>query len=113
MFANEAEILSLPRGGAGGSGRGYAPKVATLVVTRSELGALAVSGGETAEVPAEPIERWSTPPGGDLFAPGFLQEKPAAWLGRSLKLGAIAAAEVSSLWRAARARPESAGGRPA
>jgi sugar/nucleoside kinase (ribokinase family) len=47
--------------------------VPTLVVTRSENGAIAVSGGERAEVPAEPIERLvDTTGAGDLFAAGFL-----------------------------------------
>ena len=50
-----------------------APKVETLVVTRSEDGALAIRGGERADVPAEPIEKLvDTTGAGDLFAAGFL-----------------------------------------
>ncbi|MFN5243476.1 MAG: PfkB family carbohydrate kinase, partial [Novosphingobium sp.] len=40
-----------------------------LVVTRSEQGAVAVSGGQRAEVPAEPVVRVvDTTGAGDLFA---------------------------------------------
>ncbi|MCY7398169.1 MAG: PfkB family carbohydrate kinase, partial [Sphingomonas bacterium] len=82
-----------------------APKVATLVVTRSEQGAIAVSGGTRVAVPAEPIERLvDTTGAGDLFAAGFLAGQ-ARGLGLevSLKLGAIAAAEVIQHYGA---RPE-------
>ena len=76
-----------------------------LVVTRSEKGALAVSGGERVQVPAEPIaEVIDTTGAGDLFAAGFLAGQAQ---GRSLKdsltMGAIAAAEVISHYGA---RPE-------
>ena len=48
-------------------------KVETLVVTRSEDGALATRGAERADVPAEPIEKLvDTTGAGDLFAAGFL-----------------------------------------
>ena len=71
------------RGGDRGDGREPAmskrpsprsPQVVpTLVVTRSEKGAIAVAGGERADVPAEPIERLvDTTGAGDLFAAGFL-----------------------------------------
>jgi sugar/nucleoside kinase (ribokinase family) len=106
LFANEAEIQAL----AGvqeleAAVAAVAPKVATLVVTRSENGALAVSGGERAEVPAEPIGRLvDTTGAGDLFAAGFLVgEARGLGLERSLKLGAIAAAEVIQHYGA---RPE-------
>ena len=106
LFANEAEILML----AGSDDletalQSVAPKVQTLVVTRSEQGALALSGGERAQVAAEPIEQLvDTTGAGDLFAAGFLAGR-ARGLGleQSLKLGAIAAAEVIQHYGA---RPE-------
>jgi sugar/nucleoside kinase (ribokinase family) len=106
LFGNEAEILML----AGTEEfeealAAVAPKVRTLVVTRSEQGALALSNGERAEVAAEPIERLvDTTGAGDLFAAGFLagQARGLA-LEQSLKLGAIAAAEVIQHYGA---RPE-------
>ena len=81
------------------------PKVETLVVTRGEQGALAFSGSERAEVAAEPIERLvDTTGAGDLFAAGFLAgQARGLGLERSLKLGAIAAAEVIQHYGA---RPE-------
>ena len=83
----------------------YRDKVETLVVTRSELGALATRGGERADVPAEPVrEVVDTTGAGDLFAAGFLVgEARGLGLERSLKLGAIAAAEVIQHYGA---RPE-------
>ena len=74
LFANEAEILAM--GGVShletaiGSVK---DKVETLVVTRSEHGALATQRGERAQVAAEPItELVDTTGAGDLFAAGFL-----------------------------------------
>ena len=106
LFANEAEITEL----AGETDfdaaiAAVAPKVATLVVTRSEKGAIAVSGGEQASVAAEPIERLvDTTGAGDLFAAGFLAGQARGLsLDVSLKLGAIAAAEVIQHYGA---RPE-------
>ncbi|BAQ48564.1 MULTISPECIES: adenosine kinase [Methylobacterium] len=68
------------------------------VVTRSEDGALVVSGDETKSVPASPVrEVVDTTGAGDLFAAGFL-----AGLARGLdhadcaRLGAVAAAEIIS-----------------
>ncbi|HEX6603765.1 MAG TPA: PfkB family carbohydrate kinase, partial [Sphingomicrobium sp.] len=77
----------------------------TLVVTRSEHGALAMRGGERAEVAAEPVgEVIDTTGAGDLFAAGFLfgytRERSLEQL---LRLGAIAAAEVIQHYGA---RPE-------
>ncbi len=106
LFANEAEILEM----AGtddfdAAVAEYAAKVPTLVVTRSEHGAVAVRGDERASVPAEPIERLvDTTGAGDLFAAGFLAgEARGLGLEKSLKLGAIAAAEVIQHYGA---RPE-------
>ncbi len=106
LFANEAEITEL----AGerefdAAVAAIAPQVATLVVTRSEQGAIAVSGNERASVLAEPIERLvDTTGAGDLFAAGFLAgQARGLGLEASLKLGAIAAAEVIQHYGA---RPE-------
>lgn len=106
LFANEAEILAM--GGVPHletAVAGIAGKVETLVVTRSEHGALATQRGERAHVPAEPIrELVDTTGAGDLFAAGFLTgQARGLTLQQSLKLGAIAAAEVIQHYGA---RPE-------
>jgi sugar/nucleoside kinase (ribokinase family) len=82
-----------------------APKVETLVVTRSEDGALATRGGERADVPAEAIKQLvDTTGAGDLFAAGFLLGTARGKdLEASLRLGAICAAEVIQHYGA---RPE-------
>ena len=106
LFANEDEILSLTGVADFDSAvAAVAPKVPVLAVTRGALGAVAVSGEERAEVAAEPIAKLvDTTGAGDLFAAGFLagqaREKS---LEVSLKLGAIAAAEVIQHYGA---RPE-------
>jgi sugar/nucleoside kinase (ribokinase family) len=97
LFANQAEIEALA--GVAHLDSAVAAmkdKVETLVVTRSEDGALAVRGGERADVPAEPIAQLiDTTGAGDLFAAGFLVgEARGVGLENSLRLGAIAAAEV-------------------
>ena len=97
LFANEAEISQLANMVAFDDAiSAIASKVETLVVTRSAHGAVAVRGGDQARVPAEPIEKLvDTTGAGDLFAAGFLAgEVRGLGLKRSLKLGAIAAAEV-------------------
>ena len=106
LFANEDEIIAL----AGedefeAAVAAVSPKVPVLVVTRSEKGAIAVTGAERAEVAAEPIERLvDTTGAGDLFAAGFLAgQARGKSLEVSLKLGAIAAAEVIQHYGA---RPE-------
>ncbi|HET7605648.1 MAG TPA: adenosine kinase [Sphingomicrobium sp.] len=106
LFANQAEIEALAgvphldTAIAAVSG-----KVETLVVTRSEDGALATRGGERVEVSAEPIDTLvDTTGAGDLFAAGFLVgEARGLGLERSLRLGAICAAEVIQHYGA---RPE-------
>jgi sugar/nucleoside kinase (ribokinase family) len=106
LFANEAEIVSLTgQAGFDEAVAATAGRVQVLVVTRSEKGAVAVEGGETVQVAAEPVERIvDTTGAGDLFAAGFLtgraQGRPNA---ESLRMGAIAAAEVISHYGA---RPE-------
>ena len=106
LFANQAEVEAL----AGvahleSAVAAIAPKVGTLVVTRSEDGALAVRGGERADVPAEPIKGLvDTTGAGDLFAAGFLLGTARGKsLEQSLRLGAICAAEVIQHYGA---RPE-------
>ena len=106
LFANEAEIQAM----AGVAHvetavAAFRDKVETLVVTRSEKGALATQRGERADVPAEPVDKVvDTTGAGDLFAAGFLTgQAQGRSLEQSLKLGAIAAAEVISHYGA---RPE-------
>ncbi len=106
LFANEAEIRELTgTDDLDEAIRSVADRVGTLVVTRSEKGAIAVSNGERAEVPAEPVDRVvDTTGAGDLFAAGFLLgQARGLGLERSLRIGAIAAAEVISHYGA---RPE-------
>ena len=106
LFANEDEILMLAGAADCDSAiAAVAPEVETLVVTRSERGAIAQRGDERAEVPADPIEQLiDTTGAGDLFAAGFLAgEARGLGLERSLKLGAICAAEIIQHYGA---RPE-------
>ena len=106
LFANEDEIQAM----AGVAHvetavDAFKNKVETLVVTRSEKGALATQRGERADVPAAPVEKVvDTTGAGDLFAAGFLAgQAKGLSLEQSLKLGSIAAAEVISHYGA---RPE-------
>jgi sugar/nucleoside kinase (ribokinase family) len=106
LFANEHEIQALADAAdLDGAIAAIAPKVGVLVVTRSEQGALAVAGGDRAEVPAEPVDEVvDTTGAGDLFAAGFLTGfAQGRSLEDSLRIGAIAAAEVISHYGA---RPE-------
>jgi sugar/nucleoside kinase (ribokinase family) len=106
LFANEAEVQAL-------AGTAHfetaltstAARVPVLVVTRSEKGAIAVAGSERAEVGAEPVAKVvDTTGAGDLFAAGFLAGlTQQRGLEQSLRIGAIAAAEVISHYGA---RPE-------
>ncbi|MGE8132696.1 adenosine kinase [Novosphingobium subterraneum] len=106
LFANEHELAALTGVEDFHAGlEQLAAKVPTVVVTRSENGAHAISNGEHAHVPAEPIAKVvDTTGAGDLFAAGFLfgyvRNKP---LSESLTLGAICAAEIISHYGA---RPE-------
>jgi sugar/nucleoside kinase (ribokinase family) len=106
LFANEAEIQALaavPHFDTAVAD--VQDKVEILVVTRSEKGAIAVSGGERVAVPAEPVSAVvDTTGAGDLFAAGFLAGyTQGRGLEESLRIGAIAAAEVISHYGA---RPE-------
>jgi sugar/nucleoside kinase (ribokinase family) len=106
LFANEAEAASMAMvNDIEEAVACLAQEVPTLVVTRSEAGATAISGGERADVPAEPIQRLvDTTGAGDLFAAGFLSGQARGLnLEASLRLGAIAAAEVIQHYGA---RPE-------
>ena len=106
LFANHLELAALTGESDFEAGiAALAPKVPVLVVTRSAEGAVAVSNGERAEVPAEPIDKVvDTTGAGDLFAAGFLyghvNNEP---LERCLRRGAIAACEIISHYGA---RPE-------
>jgi sugar/nucleoside kinase (ribokinase family) len=106
LFANEDEIKGLSgEEDLEAAVAATAARVPVLVVTRSERGALAVAGGERAEVAAEPVARVvDTTGAGDLFAAGFLAgQAQGRSLEQSLRIGAIAAAEVISHYGA---RPE-------
>jgi sugar/nucleoside kinase (ribokinase family) len=99
LFANENELLALAQVEDFEAALAkIAPQVPTLVVTRSEQGAIAVVDGERVAVPAEPVAAVvDTTGAGDLFAAGFLhgqaQGRP---VGESLRMGAICAAEIIS-----------------
>jgi sugar/nucleoside kinase (ribokinase family) len=105
LFANQAEIEALADADLEKAVAAIGPRVETLVVTRSEKGALAIRGGERADVPAEPIQKLvDTTGAGDLFAAGFLfGTARGKSLEDSLRLGAICAAEVIQHYGA---RPE-------
>lgn len=106
LFANEHELAALTGVDDFHAGlEQLAAKVPTVVVTRSENGAYAMSAGEQAHVPAEPVARVvDTTGAGDLFAAGFLfghvRGRPLA---ECLTMGAICAAEIISHYGA---RPE-------
>jgi sugar/nucleoside kinase (ribokinase family) len=106
LFANEAEIVSLTQAAdLAGALAAVEGKLPLLVVTRSEHGALAIRGNERAEVAAELVAKViDTTGAGDLFAGGFLAgHARGGSLEASLRMGAIAAAEVISHYGA---RPE-------
>ncbi|MFZ5749357.1 MAG: adenosine kinase [Pseudomonadota bacterium] len=99
LFANENELLSLcETDDLEAAVEATAAKVPTLVVTRSEKGAIAVQDGTRVAVPAEPIDAVvDTTGAGDLFAAGFLHgQAQGRGLAESLRLGAICAAEIIS-----------------
>ena len=99
LFANEIEIKSLAQSDdLEEAVAAFADRVPLLVVTRSEHGAIAVSGNARVDVPAEPVaEVVDTTGAGDQFAAGFLAgQAQGRSLEHSLRMGAIAAAEVIS-----------------
>lgn len=106
LFANEHELAALTGKQDFHEGiAALASHVPTLVVTRSEKGAHAVSHGEVATVAAVPVARVvDTTGAGDLFAAGFLYGHVRGLpLQSCLSLGATCAAEVISHYGA---RPE-------
>jgi len=106
LFANEHELAALTGLEDFHAGiAALADKVPTLVVTRSEKGAHAVSGGEHAAVAAAPVAQVvDTTGAGDLFAAGFLYGHVRGLaLETCLGLGSICAAEIISHYGA---RPE-------
>ena len=106
LFANEAEIVSLTgESDFDAAVASAAKRVPLLVVTRSEQGAIAVEAGRRVDVAAEPVAKVvDTTGAGDLFAAGFLAGiAQGRDLEQSLRIGAIAAAEVISHYGA---RPE-------
>lgn len=97
LFANEAEIMSLTETAQVDAAiAAVQDKVETLVVTLAEQGACAIRGGERTQVPAAPVDRVvDTTGAGDLFAAGFLHAQARGDdLERSLRLGALCAAEI-------------------
>lgn len=74
LFANEAELLSLVQTDDFEAAlKTVSAQITTIAVTRSEKGAVIVSGGTRADVPADAIETLvDTTGAGDLFAAGFL-----------------------------------------
>ncbi|MDP9056558.1 MAG: adenosine kinase [Pseudomonadota bacterium] len=106
LFANEAELAALTGlDDVDAAIAELAPQLPVLVVTRGAMGAVAVSAGERADVPAHAVAQViDTTGAGDLFAAGFLfghvRGKPLA---ECLTMGAICAAEIISHYGA---RPE-------
>lgn len=106
LFANKVELAALTGEDDFDAGlAALAPKVPVLVVTRSDDGAVAISGDERAEVAAEPVAAVvDTTGAGDLFAAGFLAGYVRGEsLERSLAMGSLAAGEIISHYGA---RPE-------
>ena len=106
LFANHIELASLTGQDDFHAGiDSLKDKVPLLVVTRSEQGAVAASGGKLYEVPAEPVAKVvDTTGAGDLFAAGFLYgHVNGRAIDECLTMGAVCAAEIISHYGA---RPE-------
>ena len=99
LFSNEAEICSLAEvDDFEAAVASVSAKLPTLVVTRSEKGAIAIHESQRYAVAAEPIDKVvDTTGAGDLFAAGFLAgQAQGRDVETSLRMGAIAAAEIIS-----------------
>ena len=106
LFANATEIRSLAQtDDFEAAVATIAGQVPTLVVTRSEQGAIAIKDGARHEVAAAPVTQVvDTTGAGDLFAAGFLTGHVRGLAPeRCLAMGAVAAAEIISHYGA---RPE-------
>ncbi|UVO55003.1 adenosine kinase [Sphingomonas sp. SUN039] len=96
LFCNDEEVAALMQTDDLESAiAALSVKVPTLVVTRGANGALAVQGGERAEIAAETVARVvDTTGAGDTFTSGFLAgQLEGRSLADSLTMGAICAAE--------------------
>ncbi len=106
LFGNEEELQALTRtDGFEAAVAAVQDKVRLLVATCGEAGAIAVENGTRVSVQAEAVDKVvDTTGAGDLFAAGFLVGLTGGRsLEASLRMGAIAAAEVISHFGA---RPE-------
>ena len=98
LFANETEACALwGCDEVGAAVERARAEVGVCCITLSEKGSVVVSGPETHEVPAHPVDVVDTTGAGDLYAAGFLYGYTT---GRPLpecgELGSLAAAEVIS-----------------
>jgi sugar/nucleoside kinase (ribokinase family) len=97
LFGNESEILHLTGSDSLSAAiDALSPKVATLVITRGDKGALGIEAGEAVTIPAVPVAQViDTTGAGDQFAAGFLVTRGrGGTLEHCLQSGARAAAEV-------------------
>jgi sugar/nucleoside kinase (ribokinase family) len=96
LFCNDEEVEALMEtDDFEGAVTALAAQVPTLVVTRGAKGAIAIKGGERAEVSAEPVAKIvDTTGAGDTFTSGFLAgQLQGRSLADSLTMGAVCAAE--------------------